>query len=62
MNQKWRRLFLSFLVDTKAAVSSEHAILLTLIALGIFAAVTLFGNTVYTKLYQTSMTVLPFGS
>jgi Flp pilus assembly pilin Flp len=62
MIQKWQRMIMSFLADAKAAVSSEHALLLTLIALGIFAAVTLFGNTVSNKLYQTSIAILPFGS
>jgi len=48
--------------DTEAAVSSEHALLLALVALAILASVTLFGSTVSNHLYNTSMTVLPFGS
>jgi Flp pilus assembly pilin Flp len=62
MNQKWQRIIMSFLADARAAVSSEHALLLTLIALGIFFAVTFFGTTVSQTLYQTSISLLPFGS
>ncbi len=57
-----RGLIKGLLADMEAAVSSEHALLLTLIALAILASVTYFGNTVSTTLYQTSMAVLPFGS
>ncbi|RJR44996.1 MAG: hypothetical protein C4567_03720 [Deltaproteobacteria bacterium] len=57
-----RGLIKALLGDTEAAVSSEHALLLTLIALAILASVTYFGSTVSTTLYQTSMSVLPFGS
>jgi Flp pilus assembly pilin Flp len=62
MNQIRRCLVRGFLADEEAAVSSEHALLLTLIAVGIFGALTLFGSTVSTKLYTTSIALLPFGS
>jgi Flp pilus assembly pilin Flp len=57
-----RGLIKGLLADTEAAVSSEHALLLTLIALAILASVTYFGSTVSNNLYNTSMSVLPFGS
>ena len=62
MKKNWRQMVMAFLADSEAAVSSEHALLITLIAMVIFAGVTLFGNTVYTRLYQTSLALLPFGS
>jgi len=62
VNQDWRWMVMAFLADADAAVSSEHALLLTLIAVGIFAAVQFFGTTVSSQLYQTSIALLPFGS
>ena len=62
MNLIRRYLAKGFLADEEAAISSEHALLLTLIAVAIFAALTTFGSTVSTTLYQTSIRLLPFGS
>lgn len=62
MHQIRRWLAIGFLADTEAAVSSEHALLLTLIAVAIMGAVTLFGNTVSGALYTSSIVLLPFGS
>jgi len=62
VNQDWRWMVMAFLADADAAVSSEHALLLTLIAVAIFAAMQFFGITVSSQLYQTSIALLPFGS
>ncbi len=62
MNLIRRCLARGFLADEEAAVSSEHALLLTLIAVGIFFAMQLFGNTVSQTLYTASVAALPFGS
>jgi len=62
MIQDWRRQIMAFLADEKAAVSTEHALLLGLIALAIIVAVRFFGTTVNTQLYQASIALLPFGS
>lgn len=51
---------MDFLTDVEAAVATEHAILLSLIAVTIFGAVTYFGSTVAHKLYDTSIAMLPF--
>jgi Flp pilus assembly pilin Flp len=61
MNLIRRCLARGFLADEKAAVSSEHALLLTLIAVAIFAAVKGFGQAVFTSLWTVTGT-LPFGS
>jgi Flp pilus assembly pilin Flp len=52
----------SFLTDEEAAISSEHALLLTLVAVAIMAALSTFGNTVSGSLYNASIALLPFGS
>ncbi len=62
MRQNWCRMVMAFLADAEAALSSEHALLLTLIAVAIFAAMQVFGTTVSGALYQTSIAILPFGS
>lgn len=56
-----RTLVKGFLGDAEAAVSSEHALLLSLIAAAIFAAVQGFGLTVYNSLYAVA-SALPLGS
>jgi Flp pilus assembly pilin Flp len=61
MNLIRRCLARGFLADEKAAVSSEHALLLTLIAVAIFAAVKGFGLAVYNGLWTVAST-LPLGS
>jgi len=61
MNLIRRFLARGFLTDEKAAVSSEHALLLTLIALACFAAIQGFGQTVYNSLWTVTST-LPLGS
>lgn len=62
MIKNWRRRILAFLADPKAAVGTEHALLLSLIAMAIFGAVGAFGSAVYNSLYKTSIALLPFGS
>ncbi len=62
MSKIGRGMVMAFLADEEAAVSSEHALLLTLIAVAIMGAVQFFGTTVSSKLYQTSIALLPFGS
>jgi Flp pilus assembly pilin Flp len=62
MNLLRRGLVTGFLADAEAAVGAEHAILLALIAVAIFGAVSTFGTTVSNTLYTTSIAMLPFGS
>ncbi|MHB8066883.1 MAG: Flp family type IVb pilin [Desulfobaccales bacterium] len=62
MMKNWHRRILAFLAEPEAAVASEYALLIGLIAMVIFGAVGLFGSTVYNSLYRTSIAVLPFGS
>lgn len=61
MNLIRRCLAREFLADEKAAVATEHAILLSLIAVAIFIAVRGFGQAVFTSLWTVTGT-LPFGS
>ena len=60
MNLRHRILSSGFWGDTEAAVASEYALLVTLIAMGIFAAVTLLGGSVASTLYDTAVSKLPF--
>ena len=62
MNLIRRSLALGFLADAEGAVSTEHALLLTLIAVAVMGAMTLFGSTVSGALFAASNTLLPFGS
>jgi Flp pilus assembly pilin Flp len=62
MNILRRILARGFGVDEEAAISSEHALLLTLIAVGIMVALRTFSNSVTNSLYNASIAVLPFGS
>lgn len=60
MSQNWRQMVMAFLADAEAAVGSEHALLLALIAMAIFVAVQEFGLTVWNKLWAVAGT-LPLG-
>jgi len=57
--RRWK--ILDFLWAPEGAVATEHALLLGLIAMVIFASVTNFGQTVLNTLYAV-MAALPFGS
>ncbi|MFZ5452108.1 MAG: Flp family type IVb pilin [Thermodesulfobacteriota bacterium] len=59
MNLMRRVLARGFWEDTEATVVTEYALLIGLIALGIFGAVTLFGINVG-KLYANAVEKLPF--
>lgn len=61
MNLIRRCLAKGFLADEEAAIATEHALLLTLIAVACFAAIKGFGQTVYNSLWQVAST-LPLGS
>lgn len=62
MVDNWGQRILAFLADAEAAVATEYALLITLIAMAIFVAVGAFGSTVYNSLYKASINLLPFGS
>ena len=62
MNLIRRGLARGFLAEAEAAISSEHALLLTLIAVAIMGGLTLFGDTVSNHLYTVSIAMLPLGS
>jgi Flp pilus assembly pilin Flp len=62
MNLIRRCLARGFFADEEAAISSEHALLLTLIAVAIMGALTTFKNAVINNLYTASINMLPFGS
>lgn len=61
MKKYWRQRILAFLADSEAAVATEYALLIGLIAMAIFASVGVFGSTVYNSLYKVSINLLPFG-
>ena len=60
MKRYWRQRILAFLADSEAAVATEYALLIGLIAMAIFGAVGAFGSAVYNSLYKSSIAVLPF--
>lgn len=62
MKKYWRQRILAFLADAEAAVATEYALLIGLIAMAIFGAVGVFGSTIYNSLYKVSINLLPFGS
>ncbi len=58
MNEnRWRRL-MARLAEAEGAVASEHALLLTLIAMAIFLAVQGFGTTVYNTCWAVASTLI----
>lgn len=61
MTSMWRWWVKGFLADADAASSVEYALLIGLIAMVIFSAVSTFGSTVYNSLYVVAST-LPLGS
>jgi len=61
MTRSWRELATAFLADEQAAVATEYALLIGLIAMAIFGAVLAFGNAV-NNLFVTANGLLPFGS
>lgn len=62
MRQNWRWWVRGVLADETAASGVEYALLIGLIAMVIFSAVTTFGSTVYTRLFLTASTLIPGGS
>ena len=60
MNLIRRILALGFWADSEAAVATEYALLVGLIAMAIVAALTTFGGSVAENLYQKSLDKLPF--
>jgi Flp pilus assembly pilin Flp len=61
MTSMWRWWVKGFLAEADAASGVEYALLIGLIAMVIFSAVSTFGSTVYNKLYVVA-SALPLGS
>jgi Flp pilus assembly pilin Flp len=58
MKQNWLRLVMARLAESDGAVGSEHALLLTLIAMAIFLAVQGFGQAVYNTCWAVASTLI----